>query len=109
MKGTTASTESKFAGYLLEAKTLAESEILDFIMFSNDKRPYALISDPITYTKTGKVEAQVRRFCIVRRDFVGPRLLINSHNPIWHFISDKKVSEMMGVSEESYNDYWKGE
>tara|TARA_R110000751_G_C13479880_1_gene447680 strand:+ start:63 stop:353 length:291 start_codon:yes stop_codon:yes gene_type:complete len=90
-------------------ETLAQAEILDFIMFSKDKRPYALICDPITYTKTGYVEAVIRRFCIVRREFVGPRLLLNSWANNWHFIPDKKVSKMMGVSEKSYNDYWKGE
>ena len=88
---------------------LARAEILDFIMFSNDQSPYALISDPITYTKTGYVEAQIRRFCVVRRDFVGPTLLLNSWDNNWKFIPDKKVSEMMGVSEESHRAYWKGE
>lgn len=109
MKGSTALTETKFAGYLLEVKELEEAEILDFIMFRRDQRPYALICDPITYTKTGYVEAVIRRFCIVRREFVGPRMLINSFNPSWFFISDQKVSEMMGVSEKSFNEYWKGE
>ena len=78
---------------------LCWAHMLDFIMFSNDKRPYALICDPITYTKTGYVEAVIRRFCIVRRDFVGPRLLLGSDDDSWKFISDKKISSMMRAIE----------
>jgi len=88
---------------------LSWAHMLDFIMFSKDKSPYALMSDPVIYTKTGYVEATIRRFCIVRREFVGPKILLGSDDHSWKFISDKKVSKMMGVSEESYNDYWKGE